>query len=114
MRAKTLLIKFEQHVAMATLLLSHLLKDFRGVRIALFEVLGEGHVDAAVLLLGGNRNSQHLAFGQIGEILHRRDTEINFRSVLNSITVWLDGVKWSSIPQARSLRHCSDMGTCCE
>ena len=70
MLAETLLVHFEQPVAMAAFLLGHLLENFGRVRIALGEVLGEGHVDAAVFLLGGDRNSQHLALGQIGEILH--------------------------------------------
>ena len=70
MRAETLLIQFQQPVTMAALLLGHLLENFRGVRITLREVFREAHIDAAVLFLGGDRDSQHLALGQIGEILH--------------------------------------------
>ena len=72
MRAETLLVEFEQPVAMAALLLGHLLEDLGRVRIALGEVFGKGHVDAAVFLLGRDRNGQHFALGQIGEILHGR------------------------------------------
>ena len=71
-RAEALLVHFEQPVAMAAFLLGHLLEQLCRVRITLGEVLGEGHVDAAVLLLGGDRDRQHLALGQIGEILHGR------------------------------------------
>ena len=70
MRAEALLVQFEQPVAMAAFLLGHLLEDLGRIRIALGEVFGEGHVDAAVFLLGGDRNGQHFALGQIGEILH--------------------------------------------
>jgi hypothetical protein len=61
---------FQQHVAMALFLLRHLLEQFRRFRIALREIFREGHVDAAVFLLRGDRYRQHLALGQIGEILH--------------------------------------------
>ena len=70
MRTEALLVQFEQPVPMAALLLGHLLKDPGGIRIAFGEVLGEAHVDAAVFLLGRDRNGQHFALGQIGEILH--------------------------------------------
>ena len=70
MRPEALLVEFEQAVAMAAFLLGHLLEHLRRVRIAFGEVLREAHVDAAVFLLGGDRNGQHLALGQIGEILH--------------------------------------------
>ena len=55
---------------MAALLLRHPLEHLCGCRIALGEFFGEGHVDAAVLLLRGYRHGQDLAFGQIGETLH--------------------------------------------
>jgi hypothetical protein len=70
MRPKALFIEFEQHVAMAAFFLGHLLEDLGRVRVAFGEVFGEGHVDAAVFLLGRDRNGQHFALGQIGEILH--------------------------------------------
>ena len=70
MLAETLLVHFEQPVAMAALFLGHLLEQLGGVRITLGEVFGEGHVDAAVFFLGGDRDSQHFALGEIGEILH--------------------------------------------
>ena len=72
MRAETLLVHFQQPVAMASFLLGHLLEDLCRIRIALGEVFGEGHVDAAVFLFGGDRDRQHFALGQIGEILHGR------------------------------------------
>ena len=55
---------------MAALLLGHLLEKLGRIRIALLQVLGESHVDPAVLLLGGNGYREHLALGQIREILH--------------------------------------------
>ena len=70
MSPETLLVQFEQPMAMAALLLGHLLEYFGGVRITRGEVFGEGHVDAAVFLFRGNRDRQHLALGQIGKILH--------------------------------------------
>ena len=72
MRAKALLVHFEQPMAMAAFLLGHLLEDLGRIRIAPGEVFREAHVDAAVFLLGGDRDRQHLALGQIGEILHGR------------------------------------------
>ena len=57
-------------MAMAVFFLGHLLEHLRRIRITLGQILGEGHVDAAVFLLGGDRNGQHFALGQIGEILH--------------------------------------------
>ncbi len=56
---------------MAAFFLRHFLENLRRIRIAFRQILGEGHVDAAVFLLGGDRDRQHLALGQIGEILHR-------------------------------------------
>ncbi len=70
MRAETLFIELQQAMPMAALFLGHLLEDLRRVRITLAEVLGEAHIDAAVLLLGGDRDRKHLALGQIGKILH--------------------------------------------
>src|SRR5690348_9490459 len=55
---------------MAAFLLGHLLEDLRGIRIAFGEVFGESHVDAAVFLFGRDRDGQHLALGEISEILH--------------------------------------------
>ena len=57
-------------MAMAAFLLSHLFEYFGRIRITLREVLGETHIDAAILLFRGDRDGQHLAFGQIGEVLH--------------------------------------------
>ena len=70
MRSKALFVELQQPVTMAAFLLGHLLKQLGGIRITLGEVLGEGHVDAAVFLFGGDRNGQHFALGQVGEILH--------------------------------------------
>ena len=82
MRAETLLVHFQQHVTMAALLLGHLLEHFRRIRIALGEVFRKGHVDAAVFLFRGDRHGQHLALGQIGEILHGGSAFIQFRMIL--------------------------------
>lgn len=72
MRAEAFFVELKQAMAVAAFLLGHLLEDLGRVRIALLQVLGEGHVDAAVFLLGGNRNREHLSLGQIGKILHGR------------------------------------------
>ena len=55
---------------MALFLLGHFLEYLGRIRIALREILREGHIDAAVFLLRGDRNRQHFPLGQIGEILH--------------------------------------------
>ena len=70
MGAKPLLVHLQQPMAVAAFLLGHLLEDLGRVRITFREVFREGHVDAAVFLLGRDRYSQHFALGQIGEILH--------------------------------------------
>jgi hypothetical protein len=57
-------------MAVSAFLLGHLLEHLRRVRITFGEVFREGHIDAAVFLLGRDRNGQHFALGQIGEILH--------------------------------------------
>ncbi len=64
MLAESLLILLEQHVTVAVLLLGHLLEQSGGSRIALGEILGETHVNAPVLLLGGDGERQNFAFGQ--------------------------------------------------
>ena len=79
MRAETLFVKFEQPVAMAALLLGHLLEDLGRIRITLGEVFGERHIDAAVFLFGGDRNGEHFALGQIGEILHADAPSLEFQ-----------------------------------
>ena len=69
--AKTLLVHFQQHVAVAFFLLRHLFEYLCRFRITPGEIFGEAHVDAAVFLLGGDRNGEHFALGQIGEFLHQ-------------------------------------------
>ncbi len=68
--AEAFLIEFQQPMPVAAFLLGHLLENLRRVRVTLAQVLGEGHVDAAVLLLGGDRDRKHLALGQFGKSLH--------------------------------------------
>jgi hypothetical protein len=70
--AEALLVHLQQHVAMVLLFFRHLLEQLRRVRIALGEVLRKAHVDAAVFLLGRDRDGQHFTLGEIGEILHGR------------------------------------------
>ncbi len=70
MRAEPLLVHFQQPMTVAAFFLGHLLEDLGRVRISFREVLREGHVNAAVFLFGGDRNGQHFALGQVGEILH--------------------------------------------
>ncbi len=72
MRAEALFVQFEQAVPVAAFLLGHLLEHLGRVRIAFGEVFREGHVDAAVFLLGRDRNGQHFALGQIGETSSQR------------------------------------------
>jgi len=71
----TFFVHFEQHVAMAFFLLGHLLEYLGRFRITLRKILREGHIDAAVFLFCGDRNRQHFALGQIGEILHQRSQD---------------------------------------
>jgi hypothetical protein len=70
MRPETMFIGFEKTVAMTPLLLGHFLEHLCGVGIALLQILGERHVDAAVLFLGGDRHGQAFTLGQVGKILH--------------------------------------------
>jgi hypothetical protein len=63
MSPETVFVGFEKTVAMTPLLLGHFLEHLRGVGIALLQILSERHVDAAVLLFGGDRHRQHLALG---------------------------------------------------
>ena len=65
---------------------------FGGGGIALGEVFGEGHVDAAVLLLGGDGHREDFAFGEFGEGLHvgapARGADLraqNLESLLNRV-----------------------------
>jgi hypothetical protein len=67
---------------MAFFLLRHFLEYLGRFRVTLRKILREGHVDAAVFLLRGDRNRQHFALSQIGEILHRSIPELRFRMVL--------------------------------
>ena len=55
---------------MACFLLAISSKIFAEFRITLGEIFREGHVDATVFLLRGDRHRQHFPLGQIGEILH--------------------------------------------
>src|SRR5678815_432410 len=79
MRTEALFVGFQQPMAMAALLFSHFLEYLCGIRIAFGKILGEAHIDSAVLLLGGNRDRKHLALGQIGEILHGNAFFTKFR-----------------------------------
>ena len=72
MFAEALLVDFQQPVAMAGLLLGHFLENPGRIRVALREVFREAHIDAAVFFLRGDRDRQHFALGQIGEILHAK------------------------------------------
>ena len=69
--AKALLIEVEKPVAMALLLLGHLDKNLRRRRVALLQILCEGHVNAGVFLLCGDRDSKNLALGQVCKSLRR-------------------------------------------
>ncbi len=63
-RSEALLIHLQQQMSMALFLFGHLAEDFRGIGIALCQILGEAEIDPAVLFLAGDRNRQHLAFGE--------------------------------------------------
>ena len=69
--AKALLIEVEKPAPMALLLLGHRLKDLRRGRIALLQILREGHVNAGVFLFRGDRDGQNLALGQVCKSLRR-------------------------------------------
>ena len=102
MRAETLLVHFEQPVAVAAFLLGHLLEYLGRIRVTLGEVFREAHIDAAVFLLSGDRNRQHLAFGQIGEILHTSAFS-QFRMILNRY----NGALWAGqiVPRLTASRR---------
>jgi hypothetical protein len=55
-------------VAVTTLFLRHFLEQLSGAGI---EILGEGRVDAAVLILRGDRDGQNFSLRQSGKILHK-------------------------------------------
>jgi hypothetical protein len=69
--AIALLIEVEKPVPMTFLLLRHLLEDLCRRRIALLQILREGHINAGVFLLCGDRHRQNLTFGQVCEFLRR-------------------------------------------
>ena len=54
------------------LLLRHLVEHLGGGGKLLAQALGEAAVDAAVLLLVGDGERQHLLLGQVGKVLHGR------------------------------------------
>jgi hypothetical protein len=64
MRAEAFFIELEKHMTMTAFLLGHLFEELCRIRITLLEIFGEGHVDAAVLLLRGDCHCQYLALGQ--------------------------------------------------
>ena len=62
-----LLEQLQQLVAVARLLLRHFFEDFAGRGITLRQIFGEGHVDARILLLGGNGDGENFALAEFGE-----------------------------------------------
>ncbi|MNL26761.1 hypothetical protein D3C87_1483100 [compost metagenome] len=60
--AETLDMHVDQPLAMMALFLSHLLEHFCRVRIFFSERIGIGEIDAAIILLGGNRQRQDFLF----------------------------------------------------
>ena len=53
-------VQIEQHVAMAHLLLSHLVVHFGRVRVRFAQRVGEGAIDAVILVLIGDRERENL------------------------------------------------------
>ena len=54
-------------MTMTFFLLRHLLLQLRRLRIALAEIFGEAHINAAVLFFAGNGNRPNLSLRQIGK-----------------------------------------------
>ncbi len=69
-------VELEQHGAMAHLLVGHLVEHLGGGRILLAQALGEAAIDAAVLVLVGDRERQDFLFGEIGETFHEGASKI--------------------------------------
>ena len=63
-------MKFKQHVVMSDLFLGHLVVHFRCVRIGLAQPVGEGPVDAVVLVFVRYRERQYFLFAEVGETFH--------------------------------------------
>ena len=68
--AEFLAVKIEQHVAMPDLLLRHFIVHVRGVRIGAAQPVGEGAVDAVVLVFVGDGQRQDFLLVEIGKALH--------------------------------------------
>jgi len=68
--AELLAMQIEQNVAMADLLLGHLVVHFRRARISFAQRVGERAVDAAVLVLIRNGKRENVLLAQFGKGLH--------------------------------------------
>ena len=68
--AEFLAVQIEQHVVMADLLLRHLVVHFRRVGIGLAQRVGEGAVDAAVVVFVRDGERQHFLLAQFGKAFH--------------------------------------------
>ncbi len=69
--AEFLAVKIEQHVAMPDLFLRHLVVHFGGIGIGAAKRVGEGAIDAVVLVLVGNRERKNFLLVQVGKAFHR-------------------------------------------
>ena len=68
--AEFLAMKIEQHVAMPDLLLGHFVVHFRGVRIGTAERIGEGAVNAIILVFVRYGERQNFLLVQVGKAFH--------------------------------------------
>ena len=73
MRAETLRVQVDQGAPMTLLLQGHFVEDSGAVGKVLPKLMREVGVDASVLFLGGDRQGQQLALGQVVEFTHDRD-----------------------------------------
>jgi hypothetical protein len=70
MRTEALLVKVREHLAMARFDHGHFLEHLGRARIAVMKILCEGHIDAIVIFLGGDRQGEDLAFAQFFKTFH--------------------------------------------
>ena len=82
MLAEALAIEADQHLAMAVLLVGHLLEDLGGRGVVVAQALDEVAVDAGVLLLVLDGKGENLAIAEVGEgALGRKGEEGHGRSI---------------------------------
>src|SRR6185312_17024432 len=68
--AKLLPVELEKHIAVMDFLLGHLVEHLGGRGEFRAQALGKSTVDAAILLLVGDGQRQHLLLAQLGKSFH--------------------------------------------